>query len=131
MKIPPGFAQLAPYLFVDDAVAYMAFLESAFGAVELGRTVAPDGRLANGHMKLGEVAFMLSEASPPRYPPTQASFYLYVDDADAALERALSAGASLDVEIGDMPYGDRQCGVRDPAGNLWWLSQRLVDEPYY
>jgi uncharacterized glyoxalase superfamily protein PhnB len=30
----------------------------------------------------------------------------------------------------DMPYGDRQAGVTDPFGNLWWISTRLVQEPY-
>jgi PhnB protein len=29
-----------------------------------------------------------------------------------------------------MPYGDRQGGVRDPAGNIWWISQRIVRAPY-
>ena len=29
-----------------------------------------------------------------------------------------------------MPYGDRQGGVRDAHGNVWWISQRLVDAPY-
>ena len=26
--------------------------------------------------------------------------------------------------------GDRQGGVRDLHGNLWWISQRLVEAPY-
>jgi PhnB protein len=34
------------------------------------------------------------------------------------------------MEVADMPYGDRQGGVRDAWGNLWWISQRLVDAPY-
>jgi PhnB protein len=29
-----------------------------------------------------------------------------------------------------MPYNDRQGGVADPSGNIWWLSQRLVPGPY-
>jgi PhnB protein len=27
------------------------------------------------------------------------------------------------------PYGDRLGGVRDAQGNLWWISQRLVEAP--
>jgi PhnB protein len=34
------------------------------------------------------------------------------------------------MEVADMPYGDRQGGVEDPSGNIWWISQRLVEEPY-
>jgi PhnB protein len=59
-----------------------------------------------------------------------AAYYLYVDDAPAALQKALDAGATLEMKVADMPYGDRQGGVRDPAGNIWWISQRLVFAPY-
>lgn len=130
MKIPDGFSQVTPYIFAEGALAYMGFLGEAFGAVEVGRTLAPDGTLANGQVKIGDAAFMLSEASE-RFPASRASFYLYVDEADLAYERALGAGAKGVMEISDMPYGDRQGGVRDSAGNVWWISQRLVDSPYY
>ncbi|HBH80476.1 MAG TPA: glyoxalase, partial [Nitrospira sp.] len=56
--------------------------------------------------------------------------YLYVEDADASMQRALKHGAVLEMEIGDMPYGDRQGGVKDQHGNIWWISQRTVHEPY-
>ncbi len=39
-------------------------------------------------------------------------------------------GSTLAMEVADMPYGDRQGGIRDPHGNIWWISQRLVAEPY-
>jgi hypothetical protein len=29
-----------------------------------------------------------------------------------------------------MPYRDRQAGVTDPFSNIWWISHRLVNEPY-
>lgn len=60
-----------------------------------------------------------------------ASCYLYVEDADAAMSRAIAAGATVIMDVADQPYQDRQGGVRDPCGNLWWISQRLVDGPYY
>jgi PhnB protein len=54
-----------------------------------------------------------------------ASYYLYVDDADPAQQRAIAAGAKEVSPVRDQPYGDRQCGVRDTHGNYWWISQRL------
>jgi len=36
----------------------------------------------------------------------------------------------LEIEVGDMPYGDRQGGVKDPHGNIWWISQRTLHDPY-
>ena len=43
---------------------------------------------------------------------------------------AQSHGATKIFEPMDMPYEDRQGGVTDPFGNIWWISTRLVQEPY-
>jgi PhnB protein len=59
-----------------------------------------------------------------------ASYYLYVDNADAAQKRAIAAGAVEVSPVRDQPYGDRQGGVRDMHGNYWWISQRLVEGSY-
>ena len=77
----------------------------------------------------GTATVMVSEATE-RFPASRASFYLYVENADASTDRAVAAGATLIMETADMPYGDRQSGVVDPSGNIWWISQRLVEEPY-
>ncbi|WP_428155624.1 VOC family protein [Brevundimonas sp.] len=130
MRIPKGFAGVAPYLFVAGAGDYIRFLQNAFGAAEVGRSLTPAGRIANAQVQLSGTTLMISEASDA-FPPSRAALYLYVDDADAATDRAVQAGADLIMEPSDMPYGDRQSGVRDPAGTIWWISQRLTDEPYF
>jgi len=73
---------------------------------------------------------MVSEASEA-LPASSGAFYLYVEDADASMMKALTAGAEPIMDTADMPYGDRQGGVRDPSGNIWWVSQRLSAEPYF
>ncbi len=130
MHVPPGFGVVTPYLFVDDAVAYIAFLEAAFGAQELDRSLRADGCVANAQLSFSGTMIMLSEASVD-YPASRAAYYLYVADAHAAMARAVAAGATEIMAVADMPYGDRQGGVRDPAGNIWWVSQRLTDAPYF
>ena len=129
MYVPPGFATVTPYIFAAGAGAYVRFLVEALGGTETVRTERPDGRIANCQVALGTATVMVSEASD-RFPPSRASFYLYVEDADAAMERALANGATPVMEVANMPYGDRQGGVADPGGNIWWISQRLVEEPY-
>jgi PhnB protein len=57
------------------------------------------------------------------------SHHLYVEDANAALSKALAAGASKITDVADKPYQDRQVSVKDPCANTWWLSQRLVESP--
>jgi len=88
-----------------------------------------DDSIANCQVAVGTTTLMISEASE-RFPPSRSSFYLYVENADESMQRALDAGASLVMAVADMPYDDRQGGVSDPSGNLWWISQRLIEEPY-
>jgi PhnB protein len=85
--------------------------------------------IANAQIRLGTSTVMVSEASP-RLAPMAASYYLYVADAHQSVKQALAYGATLEMDVADMPYGDRQGGVRDRHGNIWWVSQRLTDEPY-
>lgn len=129
MYIPPGFNTVTPYYFVVDAEAFIAFLIVGLGGEESGRSMRPDGCVANVQVRLCTSTVMVSEASAA-FPPMASSYYLYVADADASMLRAIAAGATSIMDVDDMPYGDRQGGVRDLHGNLWWISQRLVRAPY-
>ena len=128
MRIPPGFNTVAPYFFADDAVALVRFLVDGLGGVEVLRHMNGD-RIANAQVRLGGSTVMVSQASPA-FPPMPSSTYLFVDNADDAMSRAIAAGATKIMDVADMPYRDRQGGIKDPCGNIWWLSQRLVDGPY-
>ncbi len=128
MYVPPGFGTVTPYIFAADAERLVRFLVEGLGGTETCRTMRGE-TIANCQVAIGTTTVMVSEAAD-RFPPSQASFYLYVDDAETAMARALGAGASLLMKVADMPYGDRQGGVADPSGNIWWISQRLVEEPY-
>ena len=55
--------------------------------------------------------------------------WLYVEDCDAAYERALSAGATGTHAPEDMFWGDRCCGVTDPFGYIWSFATHLKDVP--
>lgn len=129
MPTPPGFHTVTPYVFANDAEGFVRFLVDGLGGEETCRSLRPDGKIANVQVRVGTSMLMISEATES-YPAMPASFYLYVDDADAAMARALEHGAALEMEVMDMTYGDRQGGVRDAQGNLWWISQRLVEGPY-
>ena len=65
---------------------------------------------------------MISEATE-RFVPMPSAFYLYVEDADSAMEQALASGASLEMEVADMPYGDRT-----PQGlNLTQTGEKILN----
>jgi PhnB protein len=129
MYIPPGFNTVTPYFFIHDATGFVNFLLEGLGGTLGICSKRPDGNIANAQVSLGTSTIMVSEASAA-YPAMCAPYYLYVEDAHASMARALAHGALIEMEVADMPYGDRQGGVRDAWGNLWWISQRLVDAPY-
>ncbi|MBC9031093.1 VOC family protein [Sphingomonas sp. JC676] len=129
MHIPPGFTTLFPYFFVDGARAYLDFLADGLGGEIAGVHASPDGIVRNAQVRFGDTTIMVSEAGEGR-EATRGTYYLYVANADAAMARGVAAGGTQLGEIGDRDYGDRQGGLADPAGNIWWLSQRLSPGPY-
>jgi PhnB protein len=129
MRVPPGFTRLFPYIFARGARRYLDFLRDGLGGEIVDALDRADGALANAQVRFGDTTLMVSEASAD-WPATCGTYYLYVDDAEAALTRAIAAGAVTVMPVADMPYGDRQGGAKDHQGNVWWLSQRLSDGPY-
>ncbi|WP_022977913.1 VOC family protein [Nevskia ramosa] len=129
MYIPPGFNTVTPYFFVQNAETFISFLINGLGGAETCRTMRPDGLVANVQVMLGTSTVMVSEASKG-YPAMSGAYYLYVENADASMARAIEQGAVLEMAVQNMPYGDRQGGVRDAHGNIWWISERIVHEPY-
>ncbi|MEO0577036.1 MAG: VOC family protein, partial [Pseudomonadota bacterium] len=118
-----------PYMMVSDANAFLGFLSKVFGATEIGRSVFPDGRIANIRITIGTSNFMVSEATDDMQV-TPAAYYIYVEDVDATFDKAIACGATEIFAAADMPYQDRQAGVKDPFGMSWWISNRLVTKPY-
>lgn len=127
---PKNYPAVAPYIFANDALGLIRFLTSGFGAREIGRSLMPDGTIANCQLRIDDAVIMVTEARGI-YRASQAAFYLYVDNVDKVMERAIESGAILDFEAADMPYGDRQGGVKDPEGNLWFVSSRPSRDPYF
>ena len=129
MHIPPGFTTVFPYIFAKDAAAYITFLERGLGGEVTGVHTNPNGSVANAQIRFIDTTVMVSEATGDN-PASQATYYIYVADADAAMARAVAAGGVQMMEVGDRPYGDRQGGLRDSQGNVWWISQRLQEGSY-
>ena len=128
MLIPPNFGTVTPYFFVERPAEFIEFLVRGLGGTEILRHMN-GSRIANAQVRLGTSTVMVSEASAD-FPAMAAAYYLYVENAETAMNKAIDAGAQQIMPVADMPYGDRQGGVRDGHGNIWWLSQRLVSGGY-
>lgn len=132
--IPPGMHALTPHLVCRDAAAAMDFYVRAFGAVDHGRLAGPDGKLMHGMLWIADSALMLVDEnpewgmlSPQSLGSSPVTLHLYVADADAALARAVDAGATLTLPAADMFWGDRYGQVRDPFGHCWSIATHLRD----
>ena len=126
--IPDGYHSVTPYLTVQGADRLLEFLKQAFGAEERFRMPAPDGSIAHAEATIGDSVVMLGEANE-QFPAMPGTINLYVEDCDAAYQRALEAGATSIQEPANQFYGDRSGGVRDPVGNVWWIATHVEDVP--
>ena len=88
--VPEGYHTVTPYLVVPNGLAFLAFVEKAFGAVEKSRTLRPDGTIANAEVQIGDSMLMMAQAREP-WKPMPSGFYLYVQDTDAVYAAALAA----------------------------------------
>lgn len=124
--IPSGYHTVTPYMRVTRAAEFIEFLQAAFDAKELHRSLAPDGSIVHADVTIGDSHVMLTDGMGG-FPPMPGSNFLYVPDVDATYERAIGAGATSMMEPADQFYGDRTAGVRDPFGNEWWLGTHIED----
>ncbi|MBO0729570.1 MAG: VOC family protein, partial [Acidimicrobiaceae bacterium] len=85
------------------------------------RITKPDGSVGHAEVRIGDSVIMLSEATD-RFPQGRSAAYVYVDDVDAVFQRALAAGAQSLSEPSDKFYGNREAGVSDAFGNIWWIA---------
>jgi PhnB protein len=129
-SIPDGYGTVTPWLISEDSAALIRFLEAAFDAEEVAgsRMHNPDGSIVHVEVRIGSSIVMLFD-SYEGWPETPGFFRLYLEDADATYQQALSAGATSVTEVTELFWGDRVGRVRDPLGNIWWLQSHATDVP--
>jgi PhnB protein len=132
--IPEGYSTISPYLAVDDAAEAIAYYKKAFGAQETVRMDAPDGKIGHAELKIGDSHVMLSDPFPQASttPPkelggTSASIFMYVEDVDAVVQKAVDAGATVTMEVEDQFWGDRFGSITDPFGHIWSIATHVED----
>ncbi len=134
--IPDGYHSLTPYLIIKGAAQAIDFYKRAFGARELLRLEGPNGTIGHAEILVGDSPVMLADAcqemghgGPEHYGGTPVSFMFYVEDVDAAFDRAVAAGAKVKRPVQDQFYGDRTGTVEDPFGHVWSIGTHKEDVP--
>jgi uncharacterized glyoxalase superfamily protein PhnB len=130
--VPEGFHTLTPHLTLDDAAQTIDWYKKALGAEELNRSYGPDGKIMHAELRIGDSRFMVNDVmrgmkGPKDLGGSPASLWLYVDDADAAFNRAVGAGAQIQMPLADQFWGDRGGAVADPCGYTWWIATHKED----
>jgi len=133
--VPAGHHTVTPHLVFKDSAAAIAFYEKAMGAKELMRMTSPDGKgVMHAEIRIGDSIVYLADEmpqSPTRAPgpsnPATCSFAVYVPDCDALFQRAIGAGATQQMPLADMFWGDRMGSVMDPFGVTWMICTHVRD----
>lgn len=136
--IPPGQEGLIPHLVCDNCAAAIEFYKKAFGAEEVYRMPAPDGkRLMHAAIRIGKNFVFLADdfpeycsgksQTPKALRGTPITIHSYVVDCDAAIKRAADAGATVVMPASDMFWGDRYGLITDPSGHNWSFATHIKD----
>jgi uncharacterized glyoxalase superfamily protein PhnB len=134
-KIPDEFHSVTPMLVLKDARKAVEFYKRALGAQELMIMPGADGKgVMHAEIRIGDSIVMLGEECPgapcksaETLGGSPVSFYIYVEDVDAAFKVAVDAGAEVEMAVREMFWGDRMGSVRDPFGYSWGLATHTRD----
>jgi PhnB protein len=130
--VPDGYHTITPALTLDNAAETIEWYKRALGAEELSRSASPDGKIMHAELRIGNSRFMVNDVmrgmrGPKEFGGSPASLWVYVDDADALFNRAIDAGAQVQMPVDNQFWGDRAGAVADPCGYTWWIATRKED----
>ena len=138
--IPDNYRRVTPTLVVDGGVKALEFYTKVFDAKERIRYPGPGpgGTIAHAELEIGDSVVMVEDASPflgTQAPPpggvdgSPTSLFIYVEDADDVIERAIKLGATLKRPAQQQFYGDRDGAIVDPFGHTWTIATHVEDVP--
>lgn len=130
--MPKYVKAIIPMLTCRDGAAEIEFCKQAFGAVELSRRCDDAGNVLHATLGIGALLLMvhgetqhLASRAPGIDGSSPVVLYLYLEDVDAVIERAVAAGARILLPAEDQFWGDRVGRIVDPQGHVWNVARRV------
>lgn len=130
--IPENSSVVIPRLVCRDVEAEIDFCVSTFAAVEVGRRSDSAATVVHALMTIGPAMIMIEAEKSlmqSRAPAPDGSspvvIFVYVEDVDRTVERALGHGARLLMPAQNQFWGDRVAWITDPAGHVWTIASRI------
>ena len=132
--IPDSSSVVIPMLVCRDVSTEIDFCKTTFGAAELGRRPGPDGTVVHALLTIGGEMFIIEAEWPTlasRAPQPDGSspvvIFVYVEDVDKVVERAVAAGAKVVLPVKNQFWGDRTGRIMDPSGHVWTVATRVEE----
>jgi PhnB protein len=135
-KKPDCVRAVIPMLVCRDAASEIDFCKAAFGAVELSRRADEDATVVHATLTIGEAMIFVHGEFPAlaSRPPeldggSSVVIYVYLEDVDRVIDRAVAAGAKVLIPVSNAFWGDRVGRIIDPSGHVWNVATRTKDKP--
>ena len=144
---PDGYHSVTPYLIIDGAAEAIRWYREALGAEEVLRLTMPvpsnaaggvegGDKIGHAEIRIGDSIIMLCDEwpaydklGPKSRGGATSSLMIYLDDVDAAFQRAIAAGATQEQPVQDQFYGDRSGSFTDPFGHSWTVATHVEEVP--
>ena len=122
MNIPKEHQAVMPYLMLNSAQKFTDFIKTVFNAEITNQHPREDqsGLLKHAEAQISGSTIMYCDALEP-WGTAVSNLFVYVDHADESFRKAIDAGATIVMDLSNQDYG-RTCGVKDPTGNVWWIT---------
>jgi PhnB protein len=132
--VPEGASAVIPRLFCRDPAGEIDFCTATFRAQERVRRPGPDGTVGHALIMIGPAMVMI-EAEWPQAPnrapaldgSSSVALYVYVENVDETVERAVARGARVLMPAADQLWGDRIAWFIDPSGHVWTVATRVEE----
>jgi PhnB protein len=128
------FSAVSAALTVSDVTAAATFYQKAFGFAKRSIMKGPDGKPIHAVLTLRGTTVMLGPENPAMgmrsaksLGGSPASLYLYVENADKVVAKAVNQGATVQGPVTDMFWGDRCGTVVDPDGYIWMVGTHKTE----
>lgn len=134
--IPETYRRITPCLVVHGAAKALEYYAQVFGATERMRFPGPNGTIGHAEIVIGDSVVIVEDEDPQRgttappaggLPGSPVFQFIYVDDVDTVVARAVEAGAALLRAPQDQFYGDRDGHIVDPFGHGWVVASHVED----
>ena len=134
--IPDGYRRVTPALVVQGGEKALEFYADVFDATERWRFLGPGGTVAHAEIEIGDSVIIVEDEASDRgtkAPPPQgmdgspSTLFIYVENVDEVVARAVELGAALKRAPEDQFYGDRDGYIVDPFGHGWTVATHVED----